>query len=197
MTPLPTSDSHRFAHTQYVIKRPVFSVLGRRYYVYAPDGSPVLFLKHPLLKLREEFTMFTDDTESTPLLIVRSRKIVAVNMAHDVIDAASQQTMGSVRSRGMKSLIRDTWDLLDPNDQVIGLMEEEGQAMLRRFLKFLPGRHKIELNGRLVATLKQKFTFFGKEVTLDFSPGGNALDRRLGIACGLLALIKESSREDK
>jgi hypothetical protein len=187
----------RFAHQQFTIKRPFLSFLGRKYYVYAPDGSLVLFLKHPLMKLRGEFTIFTDETESTPLLVVRARNIVALNMAHDVIEPQTGEKTGSIRSRGMKSIIRDTWDILDANDQVIGLMEEEGFALLRRFLKFLPGRHKIELDGQLVATFKQKFRFFTKEAVLDLSPGGDKLDPRFGVACALLALMKESAREEK
>jgi uncharacterized protein YxjI len=189
-----TADA-RFAHQQYTIKRPFLSFFGRKYHVYAPDGSLVMFLKHPVMKLREEFTIFTDESESTPLLTVRSRNIVAINMAHDVIDPRTGEKTGSIRSRGMKSLIRDTWDILDANDQAIGLMEEEGAALLRRFLKFLPGRHKIELNGQRMATLQQKFRFFIKEEVLDLSPGGGQLDPRFAIGCALLALMKEAARE--
>jgi uncharacterized protein YxjI len=185
----------RFAYQQYTIKRPILSFLGRKYYVYAPDGSLILFLKHPLMKLRGEFTMYTDESETTPLLVVRARSVLALNMAHDVFDAVTGEKTGSIRSRGMKSLIRDTWDILDANDQVVGLMEETGFAMLRRFIKFLPGQHKIELQGQLVATLKQTFRFFSKEEVLDLSPGGNRIDHRFGIACALLALMKESARE--
>lgn len=189
-----TADT-RFAHQQYTIKRPFLSLFGRKYHVYAPDGSLVMFLKHPVMKLREEFTIFTDESESTPLLTVRSRNIVAINMAHDVIDPRTGEKTGSIRSRGMKSIIRDTWDILDANDQAIGLMEEEGAALLRRFLKFLPGRHKIELNGQRVATLQQKFRFFIKEEVLDLSPGYGQLDPRFAIGCALLALMKEAARE--
>jgi hypothetical protein len=187
--------SDRFTHQQYVIKRPFLSFLGRKYYVYAPDGSLILFLKHPLMKLRGEFTIYADETESTPLLVVRARKVLALNMEHDVIDPTTGEKTGSIRSRGMKSIIRDTWDLLDANDQVIGLVEETGFALLRRFVKFLPGRHKMEINGQLVATLRQTFRFFTKEEVLDFSPGGDKLDHRFGIACALLVLMKESARE--
>jgi hypothetical protein len=119
-----------------------------------------------------------------------------MNMAHDVFDAATGEKTGSIRSRGMKSIIRDTWDILDANDQVVGLMEEEGAAMLRRFLKFLPGRHKIELNGQLFATLRQPFRLFVKELDLDLSPGGGKLDARFAVGCALLALMRESAREE-
>ncbi len=185
----------RFAYQQYVIKRPFLSFLGRKYHVYAPDGSPVAFLKHPLLKLREEFTIYTDETETVPILVVRARQIVALNFLHDIFDPNTGEKLGTIRSRGLKSIIRDVWDILDINDQPIGLIEETGFAMLRRFIKFLPGSHKIELHGQLVATLKQKFRFFIKEELLDLSPGGDRFDHRFALACALLALMKEATRE--
>ena len=187
--------SDRFAYQRYVIKRPFLSLLGRKYYVYAPDGSLVVFLKHPLMKLRGEFTIYADDTETTPLLVVRARQIIALNVAHDVMDPNTAEKIGSIRSRGLKSIFRDVWDILDINDQPIGLVEETGFAMLRRFIKFLPGRHKIELHGQLVATLRQTFRFFIKEEVLDLSPGGDRLDHRFAIACALLVLMKEAQRE--
>src|SRR5271170_8080861 len=90
-----TPQANCFAHQQYTIKRPLLSFLGRKYYVYAPDGSLILFLKHPLMKLRGEFTIYTDETESTPLLIVRARNVLALNMAHDVIDPTTGEKTGS------------------------------------------------------------------------------------------------------
>jgi hypothetical protein len=38
---------------------------------------------------------------------------------------------------------------------------------------------------------------FSKEAVLDLSPGGDKLDPRFGVACALLALMKESAREDQ
>ena len=189
------SPQNRFSHLRYTIKRPFWSFFGRKYYVHAPDGSVVMFLKHPLMKLRQEFTIYTDDTETTPLLTIKARNVIAMNMAHDVLDSATGEKTGSIRSRGMKSIIRDTWDILDKDDHVVGIMEEVGAAMLRRFLKFLPGRHKIELGGQLFATLRQPFRFFVKEVALDLSPGGGKLDARFAVGCALLALMKETARE--
>src|SRR5579871_400990 len=184
----------RFAYQQYVIKRPFLQFLGRKYHVYALDGSPVAFLKHPLMKLRGEFTIYADETETTPLLVVRARQIIALNIAHDVMDPNTGERLGSIRSRGLKSIVRDVWDVLDANDQPIGLIEETGFAMLRRLFKFLPGRHKLELHGQLVATLRQIFRFFIKEEILDLSPGGDRLDHRFAVACAPLLLMKESAR---
>jgi hypothetical protein len=66
-----------FAHSIYTIKRPFWSLLGRKFHVFAPDGSLVCFVKHPLMKLRQEFTLFTDESEQQPLLTIRSRQVGA------------------------------------------------------------------------------------------------------------------------
>ncbi len=178
-----------------MIKRPPIQILERKYYVYALDGSRVAFVKEPV-KLRDEFTIYADQTETAPLLLVRARQIIALNIAHDVFDPNTGERIGSIRSRGLKSIFQDAWDILDVNDQPIGLIEETGLAALRRFIKFLPGSHKIELHGQLVATLKQKFRFSIREEMLDLSPGGDRLDRGFAVACALLALMKETARED-
>jgi uncharacterized protein YxjI len=186
-----------FSHPRYVVKRPFWSILGRKFHVYAPDGSVVAFVKHPLLRLREGFTIFSDESETHALLTVRARQIVAFNIAHDVFDATTEERAGSIRSRGLRSLFRDTWDLLDPQDQPVGLVQEDGAALLRRFLPILPSKHHIELGGVTVATIAQRFRFFVKEFELDLRPNQGRLDPKFAIACTLLALMAESRREDR
>jgi uncharacterized protein YxjI len=186
-----------FAHARYVIKRPFFSFLGRTFHVFAPDGTPVMYVKHPILKLRGEFTIYTDETERVPLLTIRNRAVVAVNMAHDVIDARSGERTGSIRSRGLRSLFRDTWDILDERDQPVGLMQEDGAAMLRRFFPILTSKHHIELGGEVVARIRQVFRWFVKEFELDLSMGQGKIDPRFAVACALLALMAESRREQQ
>ncbi|WP_438016178.1 hypothetical protein WMF18_35845 [Sorangium sp. So ce315] len=184
-----------FAHPTYTIKRPFWSLLGRKFHVFAPDGTLVCFVKHPLLKLRQEFTLFTDESESQPLLTIRSRQIVALNQCLDVFDARTGERVGTLRSRGLKSIVRDTWDILDPSDQPVGLMQEDGAAMLRRLLPLLIGKWHVELHGQEVAKITQVFRFFVKEFTLDLSMNQGRIDARFAIACALLALMAETARE--
>lgn len=184
-----------FVHTRYIVKRPFFQFLGRKFHVYAPDGSLAMFIKHPLLKLRQEFTIFADEGETQPLLRVKARQVVALNVAHDVFDARTGERVGSIRSRGLKSMLRDTWDILDANDQPAGLMQEDGAALLRRIFPLLPSKHHIELSGVTVANIRQIFRFFIKEFELDLSMSQGRIDTRFAVACALLALMAESRRE--
>jgi uncharacterized protein YxjI len=185
-----------FSHPRYTIKRPFFSFLGRRFHVYAPDGSLAMFVKHPILKLRQEFTIFADEGETQPLLTIKARAIIALNMANDVFDARTGEKVGTIRSRGLKSIIRDTWDILDANDQPVGLMQEDGAALLRRFFPLLTSKHHIELGGQEVAKVRQIFRFFVKEFELDLSMNQGKIDARFAVACALLALMAETRREE-
>jgi len=130
-----------FSHTRYIIKRPFFSFLGRKFHVYGPDGSLCMFVKHPLLKLKQEFTVYTDESETRPLITIKARQMVAINLAMDVIDANTGERLGTIKSRGLKSIVRDTWDILDPAEQPVGLLQEDGAALLRRFFPILPSKH--------------------------------------------------------
>jgi len=184
-----------FSHSTYTIKRPFWSLLGRKFHVYSPDGALVCFVKHPLLKVRQEFTLFGDESETTPLLTIRSRQIIAINRCYDVFDARTGEKVGTIRSRGLKSILRDTWDILDPSDQPVGLVQEDGAALLRRFFPILTGKWHVELHQQEVAKVRQVFRFFVKEFTLDLSMNQGRLDARFAIACALLALMAESQRE--
>jgi uncharacterized protein YxjI len=184
-----------FAHTMYTVKRPFWSLLGRKFHVYAPDGSLVAFVKHPLLRLREEFTIYADESETRPLLTIRARQIIGVNIAMDVFDSQTGERVGTIRKRGLKSILRDTWDLLDQQDQPVGLVDEDGAALLRRFFPILLGKWHIELFGQHVGYIRQVFRLFVKEFTLDLSQNQNRIDARFAMAIAILALMAESRRE--
>ena len=180
----------------FKVTRPFFSFLGRKFHVYGPDGQMVAFVKHPVFKLRQEITIYTDQTEQVPLLHVKARQLIGLNICNDVFDPSGVK-VGTIRKRGLKSIVRDTWDLLDHNDQPVGLMEEVGASILRRFIPLLLGKWKVELGGQEVARVEQVFRFFAKEFTLDLSMAQNRIDPRFAIACAVFALMAESAREDK
>lgn len=184
-----------FGHSRYIIKRPFFSFLGRKFHVYGPDGSLCMFVKHPLLKLKQEFTIFTDESESQPLITIKARKMLAINMAMDVVDSNTNEHLGIIKSRGLKSIVRDTWDILDSTENPVGMLQEDGMALLRRFFPILPSKHHIELNGQEVAKVRQIFRFFIKEFELDLSMNQGRIDVRFAVACALLALMAEARRE--
>src|SRR5262245_28066384 len=169
-----------FSYPRYTIK--FSSTFGRRF-VFAPDGRMIMYVKQPVFRLREEFKIWADEGESQALLTIKSRQVVAINFAYDVIDARTNEWLGAVQKRGLKSRVRDTFELIDPQGQVIGKVEEKGASVVRRFIPLLTSKHDIELGGEVVTQIRQVFRFFIKEFTVDLTMGVGRIDPRFAMAC--------------
>ncbi|HEY4238395.1 MAG TPA: hypothetical protein VGM88_01195 [Kofleriaceae bacterium] len=181
--------------SHYIIKRKFWSVLERVFRVFTNDGQLIMYIQHPLLKLREEFMVYADELKTRPLLLVKSKQIVAINFSYEVTDVESGQVLGAVQKRGWKSIIRDKFLIFDKDDKEIGYAEEQGATILRRIFPFLTSKHAIFVDGAQVAFIKQKFRFFTKEFVVDTHP--SRVDPRFVLAVALLALIAEARREDR
>jgi hypothetical protein len=188
-----------FSHGDYVIKRPWPSFLGRNFDVHDPNGQTCMFVQHKLLTFKDEWNIFTDSSARVSLVRVKARQAIGVNIETDVFDAQSGQAVGTVRSKGLKSMVRDTWEVLAPNGAVVGELVEDSNGLLRRMLPsffgmpFIPGKWHLAVNGQLAMELTEQRVFFGKTFHVKLVPG--VVDPRFAIGCALLALMKEITRE--
>ena len=187
-----------FQHSQYVLKRQVFALAGK-FRFYDPAGNLVLFSQQKMFKLREDIRVYSDESKTQEVLMIKARQIIDFSAAFDVVDSSTGQKVGALRRKGLASLLRDEWDVLDVGDNVIGKLFEDsmGLALLRRFLSgWIPQNYDITLGTDRVADLQQPFNPFAYQLNLDFSMDiGRRLDRRVGIAAGiLLAAIEGRQR---
>jgi uncharacterized protein YxjI len=179
-----------FQHTHYLLKRQVFALTGKFRY-YDPMGELLMFSEQKMFKLREDIRVFADESKTQEVLQIKARQIIDFSAAYDVIDSAYNQKVGTLRRKGVRSILRDEWEVLDNNEQVIGKLFEDspGLAMLRRLLlgSLLPQNYDITVHEQRVADLKQRFNLFRYELDVDFSfDTAHALDRRVGLAAGIL-----------
>lgn len=185
-----------FSDASYVLVRPLFS-WRRMYRVHAAGGQVVALVEQPRLRLRAELVMYADEAQLQPILVLKNRRLAAVNMEHDLFDAASGERLGVIRTRGWRSIWRNTWDILDARERPAGQMLEDGPWFWRRIIRFLPGRHHIELGGRVVARIAQRFHLFRREFQLEILPVDDPIEPRFAIACTLIAMMADLRREDR
>jgi uncharacterized protein YxjI len=187
-----------FQHPSYMLHRQVFALAGK-FRVYDPLNNLVLFSEQKMFRLREDIRVYSDETKTREVLSIKARQIVDFSAAYDVVDTEMNQKVGALRRKGWRSLLRDEWEVLDENDNVKGLLFEDsmGLAMLRRLLlgSWLPQNYDMSLGEARVADLKQNFNLFRYELNLDFSMDvARTLDRRLGIAAGILLAAVEGKQ---
>jgi uncharacterized protein YxjI len=189
-----------FQHPSYLLKRQAISLTGK-FRFYDPLGNLVMFSEQKMFKLREDIRVYSDESKTQEVLSIKARQIMDFSASYDVVDTAMNQKVGALRRKGLRSILRDEWEVLDANDNLIGLIFEDsiGLALLRRFLlgSWLPQNYDITLGQTRVGDLRQNFNLFRYELNLDFSMDtARMLDRRLGIAAGTLLAAVEGKESN-
>jgi uncharacterized protein YxjI len=190
-----------FQFNAYLLKRQVFALTGK-FRIYDPYGNLVLFSEQRMFRLREDIRVYGDEAKSQEMLMIKSRQIIDFSAAYDVIDSASGQKVGVLRRKGVKSILRDEWEVLDVNNAIVGLLFEDSMslALLRRFLlgSLLPQNYDLTLGSERVADLKQRFNVFAYQLDIDFGmDAAHKLDHRLGIAAGILLAAIEGKQHSE
>lgn len=171
--------------TLYVRQR--VRLMVNQYAVHAalPDGSEgelLAFAQQKRMAMREQVTLYTDDTKSTPVLGFKARQVIDLGATYDVTDA-SGSPIGLFRKDFGKSFLRSTWHLEQP-----GLGEATGQernmwvAVLRRFaesLDWLPYHFDFTIGGQPAFSVEKQWALRDKYTVHIHHPH---LDRRLVIA---------------
>jgi uncharacterized protein YxjI len=187
-----------FSYSQYLLKRQVFALAGK-FRVYESSGKLVLFSEQKMFKIREDIRVYSDESKTQEVLMIKARQIMDFSAAYDVVDSSTGQKVGALRRKGLASILRDEWEVLDVGDNVVGKLFEDsmGMAMLRRFLSnLIPQNYDITFGTNRVADLKQPFNPFSYQLNIDFSMDINKiLDRRLGIAAAILLAAVEGRQQ--
>jgi len=187
-----------FQHPNYLLRRQAIALTGK-FRIYDPMDNLVLFSEQKMFRLREDIRVYSDENKSQEILSIKARQIMDFSAAYDVIDAAYNQKVGALRRKGLSSILRDEWQVLDVNDNVVGNLFEDSVplALLRRLLlgSLLPQNYDMTFGETRVADLRQNFNPFRYELNLDFSMDmARLLDRRLGIAAGILLAAVEGKQ---
>src|SRR5689334_2632644 len=153
-----------FEFPNYLLKRQAIALTGK-FRFYDPAGRLVMFSEQKMFRLREDIRVYSDESKSQEVLSIKTRQILDFSAAYDVVDTELNQKVGVLRRKGLRSLLRDEWEVLDANNTLIGKLFEDSipMALLRRFLlgSWLPQNYDITTtDGTRVADLKQRFHLF-------------------------------------
>jgi len=185
--------------SSYVAKKALFSFLGNAFRLYDQAGKLRFYVKQKAFKLKEEITVYADEGQSEPMLRIKARNILDTSATYDVTDAASGQVVGALRRKGLKSLFRDEWTVLDADETELGIIQEDSgmMAMVRRFLiKIIPQTFKVIIGGVEIGKIKQRFRLFGLTYDVDYGADTDSkLDPRLGVAAVVLLLAIEGKQK--
>ena len=197
----PGSDlaAGRFGQSRFVIRRKVFELFGRSFHIYDEAGGLAFYSKMKAFKLKEDLRVFTGEDMREEVITIKARNILDISATYDVTDSETGQRLGALRRKGLKSVLRDEWHILDAFDTQVGLIQEDSLAlaMVRRFLfKLVPQTFSGQMGNEAVFSFRQHFNPFVQRISLDFSMDrAGRLDRRLGIAAAVLMCAIEGRQQ--
>ena len=190
--------SDRFSHQKYLVRRKILKLFGAAFHIYDPYGNVAFYSKMKAFKLKEDIRLYTGEDMQEEVLTIKARSILDFSAAYDVVDPTTNEKVGALKRKGLKSILKDEWIFMDANDREIGLIKEDSTflAMFRRVLTSLvPQTYNGFIGDTQVCTFKQNFNPFVIKITLDFSRDTqNLLDRRLGIAAAVLLCAVEGKQ---
>lgn len=180
----------RYGHDTYTIRKKVLKLAGASFHIYNPSGEVEFFVNQKGFKLKEDIRVYTGEDKAKELILIQARNIVDFSATYDVFDCESGEKLGSLRRKGLKSVLKDEWLILDISDNEIGNIKEDSMALalVRRLLtNLVPQTFIGTINQTKVFEFKQQFNPFVQKIDLNFSMDTEKiLDRRLAIASAVL-----------
>ncbi len=188
-----------FQYNQYLLKRQVLSLTGK-FRLYNSSGDLVLFCQQKMFRIKEDIRAYEDESMGEELLHIQARQILDFSAAYDVIDSVVGSRVGVLKRKGLSSLMRDEWEVLNAEERPIGVLREDSltNALLRRFFfgRWLPQNYDMVIDESRVADIRQQFKIFRYVLELKFSlDTASRFDRRLGIAAAILLGTIEGRQE--
>jgi uncharacterized protein YxjI len=183
---------------EYTIRRKLFTLFGAKFHIYNAEGHVVGFSAQKAFKLREDIRVFTDETMQEERAAIHARQIIDFGAAYDVLDSRAGTKVGALKRKGLASLLRDSWIVMDENDVEIGSIQEDSMilALLRRILGgWIPqDYHLRDSSGVELARLKTHFNPFIHRMTVSLHEDCD-LNPLLVLAAGVLLVAIEGRQQ--
>ena len=194
--------AHLFESDGYMVRQKVMKILGEEFHIYSDESmrSMIGYSKMAALKLKEDIRVYSDESKSTELLIIKQKGLLDFTGGFSIVDGQTGESLGTLRRKGMKSILRDSWILVDDKENVIGSLGEEsgGLALVRRFIPYLtilfPQQFHLRVNGSKGAVkYTQKMNPFVHKLTVS-GVKSSGVDPRIAAAAAVLLIAIEGKQ---
>lgn len=147
--------------------------LASQIYVTDANGQTLGYAKQKLLKIKEDVRIFSDESQTTELYQIKADRIIDFSARYNIYDSQTNELIGSVKRRGMRSIWRAHYEIFDKETVVMTIGEESAMVKIVDSLVgevpvlgmftgyFLNPAYLISrADGSLVARLQKQPAFF-------------------------------------
>ncbi|MBT3971158.1 MAG: hypothetical protein HOE92_02940 [Euryarchaeota archaeon] len=149
------------------------------------NDQVVAFSKQKRFKLKEDIVLYSDEACTQPLLSIKARSMIDLWSTYDIVDLSTGENLGAARRKGLKSIFKDTWKILDANGNEYAELVEDSIAIVRRFIPFIPAKFHFSIQGQQDIMMHQRLNPIIQKTDI-IIPQDHPLDRRVIAAVALL-----------
>ncbi|MBP2619331.1 MULTISPECIES: hypothetical protein [Chryseobacterium] len=157
------------------------STLASDFNITDKNGNYVAYVRQKMFKLKEDVIVFNDESKSKELFRIRANKWIDFNASYSLNDIVDNKNYGRLARKGMRSLWKSSYDILDANDQPKFKVQEDN-AWVRFWDSFVgelpiigmftgyflnPSYTVTGIDGKAYFKLKKMPSFFGRRFQLD------------------------------
>ena len=155
------------------------STLSNDFTARDAHGQTIAFVKQKLFKLKEDISIFSDETKSILNYKIAADKWIDFSAAYNFTNANGQE-IGKIARKGWASLWKANYEIIDQHQQFQYRIREEngwvkvldgllGEIPILSFFTgylFNPSYVVMDPNEQIIARIKKEPSFFGRKFTV-------------------------------
>ncbi|MGP1501392.1 MAG: hypothetical protein ACTTJM_06350 [Bergeyella cardium] len=172
------------------------------------DGNYVAYVRQKMFKLKEDVVIFSDQKKTTELFRIKADRWMDFNACYDIMGLPDNKKYGRLVRKGVKSLWKATYQIVDENDQEKFIIAEDNGwvkvwdsivgeiPIIGMFTGYFlnPSYTARDLSGKEVFRLKKMPSFIGRRFQLDRLVDISDEDESLIVLSFLMMVLLEKSR---
>ena len=81
------------------------------------NGNYVAYVRQKIFKLKDDVIVFNDESKSQELFRIKANQWIDFNASYSITDLVQDKNFGRLARKGMRSLWKSQYNILDENDQ--------------------------------------------------------------------------------
>lgn len=104
------------------------------------NGNYVAYVRQKMFKLKEDVVVFSDESKTQELFRIKADRWLDFNASYSMTDLVNGKNFGRLARKGMRSLWKSQYDIVDENEQVKYQINEDNAwvKILDGFIGELP-----------------------------------------------------------
>lgn len=157
------------------------TTLASDFNIMDKNGNYVAYVRQKMFKLKEDVIVFNDESKSKELFRIKANQWIDFNASYSLTEIATGRNFGRMARKGMRSIWKASYDVLDANDQPKFKIQEDNAwvrffdgmvgeiPLIGMFTGYFlnPSYTVTGIDGKEYFKLKKMPSFFGRRFQLD------------------------------